>query len=149
MYTSGKGNISGRNLPAGDPFIVSQRSTFEWMPDISHNRVVWWESGGRIMLRNLKTRPAHVRRTSARGRASTASWSPGTAAGTAASSSIAYVKGAKIYVRNVARSTNVVAIAQKDLTCLFPAISGHRVVWESGPAQRVLSHIHIYGARLQ
>ena len=52
-------------------------------------------------------------------------------------------------MRNVARSTNVVTIAQKDLTCLFPAISGHRVVWESGPAQRVLSHIHIYGARLQ
>ena len=59
------------------------------------------------------------------------------------------MRGAKIYVRNVARSTNVVAIAQKDLTCLFPSISGHRVVWESGPAQRVLAHIHIYGARLQ
>jgi hypothetical protein len=61
---------------------------------------------------------------------------------------ISYVKGAKIYVRNVVRSTRVVAIAQKDLTCLFPAISGRRVVWESGPARRVLSHIHIYGALL-
>ena len=55
VYTSGKGNISGRNVPAGTPFVISQRSTFEWMPDISHNRVVWWESGGRIMLRDLKT----------------------------------------------------------------------------------------------
>ena len=43
----------------------------------------------------------------------------------------------------------MVAIGQKDLTCLFPSISGKRVVWESGPAKRVLSHIHIYGARLQ
>ena len=59
------------------------------------------------------------------------------------------MKGAKIYVRNVARSTNVVAIAQKNLTCLFPAVSGHRVVWESGPAQRDWAHTHIYGARLQ
>ncbi len=59
-----------------------------------------------------------------------------------------YAKGAKIYVRNVVDNTSVVALAQKDLTCLFPSISGHRVVWESGPAQRVLSHIHIYGARL-
>ena len=55
VYTTGKGNIGGRNLPDGDPFIVSQRTAFEWMPDISNNRVVWWESGGRIMLRNLKT----------------------------------------------------------------------------------------------
>ena len=34
-------------------------------------------------------------------------------------------------------------------TNLFPAISGHRVVWEAGPARRVLSHIHIYGARVR
>ncbi len=60
-----------------------------------------------------------------------------------------YVKGAKIYVRNVVRGTGVVAIAQKHLTSLFPSVSGHRVVWESGPAQRVLSHIHIYGARVR
>ena len=52
-------------------------------------------------------------------------------------------------MRNIARSRNVVKIAQKSLTCLFPAISGHTVVWESGPAKRVLSHIHIYGARVK
>ena len=86
VYTSGKGNIGGRNLPDGDPFIVSQRSTFEWMPDISNNRVVWWETGGRIMLRNLKT-DKRSSCTPARGRASTASWSRGTAAATAGSSS--------------------------------------------------------------
>ena len=85
VYTSGKGNISGRNVPDGAPFIVSQRSTFEWMPDISHNRVVWWETGGRVMMRDLKTHSARSS-TTARGRASTVSSSPGTAAGTAASS---------------------------------------------------------------
>jgi hypothetical protein len=52
-------------------------------------------------------------------------------------------------VRDVARGTGTVKITQKDQTCLFPAISGHTLVWESGPAQRVLSHIHIYGARLK
>ena len=60
-----------------------------------------------------------------------------------------YVKGAEIYVRNAVRGAGVVAIAQQHLTCIFPAISGHTVVWESGPARRVLSHIHIYGARVR
>jgi hypothetical protein len=59
-----------------------------------------------------------------------------------------YLKGARIYARDVAHSTKVVTIAQRDLTCLFPAVSGRRIVWESGPATRILSHIHIYGARL-
>ena len=62
---------------------------------------------------------------------------------------ISYIAKAKIYVRNVTNSTAVIAIGQKDLTCLFPAIGGKRVVWESGPAKRVLAHIHIYGARLR
>ena len=148
VYTSGKGNISGRDLPAGDPFIVSQRSTFEWMPDISHNRVVWWESGGRIMLRNLKTGKRTFVHTGSRPRidGELVTWDGG---GHGGEFVISYVKGAKIYVRNVALSTSVVAIAQTNLTCLFPSVSGHRVVWESGPAQRVLAHIHVYGARLQ
>ena len=145
VYTSGKGNISGRNVPDGAPFIVSQRSTFEWMPDISHNRVVWWESGGRVMMRDLKTRQRAFVHNGSRPRidGELVTWDSG---GHGGEFVISYVKGAKIYVRNVVRSTSVVAIAQKDLTCLFPSISGHRVVWESGPARRVLSHIHIYGA---
>jgi beta propeller repeat protein len=148
VYTTGKGNISGRNVPDGDPFIISQRSTFEWMPDISHNRVVWWESGGRIMLRDLKTHRRSFVHTGARPRidGELVTWDGG---GHGGEFVISYVKGAKIYVRNVARNTSVVTIAQKDVTCLFPSISGHRVVWESGPARRVLSHIHIYVARVR
>ncbi len=146
VYTTGKGNISARNVPAGDPFIVSQRSTFEWMPDISHNRVVWWETGGRIMLRNLTTGRRSFVHLGSRPRidGQLVTWDGG---GHGGEFVISYVAGAKIYVRNVARQ-GVVAIAQKDLTCLFPAVSGQRVVWESGPATRILSHIHIYGARL-
>ena len=145
VYTSGKGNISARNVPDGDPFIISQRSTFEWMPDISHNRVVWWESGGRVMLRDLKTHRRTFVHSGSRPRidGELVTWDGGGHGGEFVTS---YVKGAKIYVRNVVRSTSVVAIGQKDLTCLFPSISGDRVVWESGPAQRVLTHIHIYGA---
>jgi beta propeller repeat protein len=148
VYTSGSGNISGRNLPAGAPFIVSQRSTFEWMPDISHNRVVWWETGGRIMQRNLQTNQRTFVHTGSRPRidGSLVTWDGG---GHGGEFVISYIAGAKIYERNVANSTSVVAIGQKNLTCLFPSISGKRVVWESGPAQRVLAHIHIYGARLQ
>jgi len=148
VYTSGKGNISGRNVPNGAPFIISQRSTFEWMPDISHNRVVWWESGGRVMMRDLKTQRRTFVHNGSRPRidGESVTWDGG---GHGGEFVISYVGGAKIYVRNVVRSTSVVAIAQKDLTCLFPSISGHRVVWESGPAQRVLSHIHIYGAQVR
>jgi beta propeller repeat protein len=147
VYTSGKGNISGRNVPDGVPFVVSQRSTFEWMPDISHNRVVWWESGGRIMLRDLRTHRRTFVHSGSRPRidGQLVTWDGGGHGGSFVTS---YVKGAKIYVRNVVRGTSAVAIAQKHLTCLFPSISGRRVVWESGPAQRVLSHIHIYGARV-
>jgi len=148
VYTSGKGDISGRNLPAGAPFIVSQRSTFEWMPDISHNRVVWWETGGRIMQRNLETHQRTFVHTGSRPRidGSLVTWDGG---GHGGEFVISYIAKAKIYVRNVTNSTAVIAIGQKDLTCLFPAIGGKRVVWESGPAKRVLAHIHIYGARLR
>ena len=148
VYTSGKGDISGRNVPDGAPFIVSQRSTFEWMPDISHNRVVWWESGGRIMMRDLKTHARTFVHNGSRPRidGELVTWDGG---GHGGEFVISYVSGAKVYVRNVARSTSVVAIAQKNLTCLFPSISGSRVVWESGPARRVLSHIHIYGAQVR
>jgi beta propeller repeat protein len=148
VYASGEGNISGRNVPDGNPFNISQRDTFEWMPDISHDRVVWWESGGRIMLRDLKTRRTTFVHQGSRPRidGEFVVWDGGGHGGSFVTD---YVKGAKVYVRNVALTTNVVAIAQKDLTCLFPAVSGHRVVWESGPAKRILSHIHIYGARLR
>ena len=146
VYTTGKGNISGRDVPSGTPFTVSQRSTFEWMPDISGNRVVWWESGGRVMLLDLKAHKRTFVHLGSRPRidGEYVVWDGG---GHGGSFVIDYVAGARIYARNVVRGTGV-AIAQKNLTCLFPAVSGHRVVWESGPAQRVLSHIHIYGARL-
>lgn len=147
IYTSGKGNISGRNVPDGDPFNVSQRGTFEWMPDISRNRVVWWESGGRIMMMDLRTGKRTFVHNGSRPRIDGAlvTWDGG---GHGGEYVISYVKGAKVYVRDMARSTKVVAIGQKALTCLFPAVSGSRVVWEAGPARRVLTHIHIYGARL-
>ena len=148
VYTSSSGNINGRNLPAGAPFSVSQTSRFEWSPDISADRVVWWEAGGRVMLKNLKTGKRTYVAQGSRPRVDgeLVTWDGG---GKGGSYAINYKAGAAIYVRNVAHSTNVVKIAQKDLTCLFPAISGHTVVWESGPAQRVLSHIHVYGARLK
>ncbi len=148
VYTSGQGNISARDLPAGAPFNISQKSAFEWWPDISHNRVVWWEAGGRVMVRDLKTRKTMFVHQGSRPRidGELVVWDGGGHGGTFTTN---YVKGAKIYVRNVARTTNTVAIGQNDLTCLFPAISEHRVVWESGPAQRILSHIHIYGARVR
>jgi beta propeller repeat protein len=148
VYTSAKGDISGRDLPAGTPFRVAQTSAFEWSPDISANRVVWWETGGRVMLKNLKTGKRTYIAQGSRPRidGELVAWDSG---GKGGSFAIDYKANAAIYVRNVAHSTSAVRIAQKDLTCLFPAISGHTVVWESGPAQRVLSHIHIYGARLK
>ena len=149
VYASCGGDISGRNLPAGAPFRVTQTSAFEWSPDISGNRVVWWEAGGRVMLKNLNTGKTHLRRP----RLTAAHRRRARDLGRRRQGRLVRdrLQGRRrpIYVRNVARSTNAIKIAQKDLTCLFPAISGHTVVWESGPAQRVLSHIHIYGARLK
>ncbi len=148
VYASANGDISARNLPDGDPFIISQKSTFEWMPDISHNRVVWWESGGHIMMRDLKTKVRSFVHDGSRPRidGELVAWDGG---GHGGEFVITYVAGAKIYVRNVVRSTSVVSFGVAKQTNLFPAISGHRVVWEAGPARRVLSHIHIYGARMQ
>ena len=147
VYTSSAGDISGRNLPAGAPFRVAQSSRFEWSPDISANRVVWWEAGGRVMLRNLVSGKTTYLAQGSRPRidGELATWDGG---GKGGSFAISYKAGAAIYVRNIARSRNTIKITQKNLTCLFPAISGHTVVWESGPAKRVLSHIHIYGARV-
>jgi beta propeller repeat protein len=148
VYASSGGDISGRDLPGGAPFRVTQTSAFEWSPDISADRVVWWAAGGRVMLKNLKTgkRTSVAQGSRPRIDGELVTWDDG---GKGGSFAIDYRAGAAVYVRNVARSQNAVRIAQKDLTCLFPAISGHTVVWESGPAQRVLSHIHIYGARLK
>ncbi len=148
VYASSGGDISGRDLPAGAPFRVTQTSAFEWSPDISGDRVVWWEAGGRVMLKNLNTGKRTYVAQGSRPRidGELVTWDGG---GRGGSFAIAYKAGAAVYVRNVARSKNAIEIAQKDLTCLFPAISGHTVVWESGPAQRVLSHIHIYGARVK
>jgi beta propeller repeat protein len=148
VYTSSDGDISGRDLPAGAPFRVSQKGTFEWSPDISGNRVVWWEAGGRVMLKNLtsgkRTYVAQGSRPRIDGELVT--WDGGGKGGAFA---ISYKAGAAIYVRNVAGSHPTVKMTQKNLACLFPAIGGHTVVWESGPARRVLSHIHIYGARVK
>jgi len=148
VYTSAGGDISGRNLPAGAPFRVSQTSAFEWSPDISANRVVWWEAGQRVWLKNIKTGKRTLVGIGSRPRVDgeLVTWDGG---GHGGSFTTAYKAGAAIYVRNVARSTSTVKITQKHLTCLFPAISGTTVVWESGPAQRVLSHIHIYGAHVR
>ena len=148
VYASSNGDISGRNLPVGAPFRVTQTSAFEWSPDISASRVVWWEAGGRVMLKNLKTNKLTYVAQGSRPRidGELVTWDGG---GKGGSFALEYTAAAAIYVRNVARGKAVVKIAQKHLTCLFPAISGQTVVWESGPAKRVLSHIHIYGARLK
>ena len=148
VYASSGGDISGRNLPAGAPFRVTQTSAFEWSPDISGERVVWWAAGGRVMLKNLRSGKLTYVAQGSRPRidGELVTWDGG---GKGGSFAIAYKAGAAISVRNIAHSKNTVTITQKDLTCLFPAISGQTVVWESGPAQRVLSHIHIYGARMK
>jgi beta propeller repeat protein len=148
VYTSSGGDISGRDLPAGAPFRVTQTSAFEWSPDISANRVVWWEAGGRVVLKDLKTGKRSYIAQGSRPRidGELVTWDGG---GKGGSFAIDYKAGAAIYVRNVARGTNTLTITQKHLSCLFPAISGHTVVWESGPAARVLSHIHIYRARVK
>jgi beta propeller repeat protein len=147
VYTSGPGNISARNLPGGDPFIISQKDTFEWMPDISHNRVVWWETGGRVMQRDLKTKRHGFVHSGSRPRidGELVVWDGGGHGGLFV---ISYVAGAKIFVKNIVHNTDPVAFGVARQTNLFPAISGHRVVWEAGPAKRVLTHIHIYGARV-
>jgi len=148
VYTSGVGDISGRDLPRGTPFVVSQSSKFEWMPDISHDRVVWWEDGGRIMLKDLASGKRSFVHLGSRPRIDhdLVVWDGG---GHGGSFTIDYTPDAKVYVRNLAGSAKPVVIAQPHLTCLFPAVSGTRVVWESGPAKRVLSHIHIYGVTVR
>ena len=100
------------------------------------------------MLKNLKTGKRTYVAQGSRPRidGELVTWDGG---GQGSSYAVDYKAGAAIYVRNIARSKNVVKIVQKNLTCRFPAISGHIVVWESGPAKRVLSHIHIYGARVK
>lgn len=147
VYASGEGDISGRDLPDGTPFAVSRSSRFEWMPDISGQRVVWWQGGGRVMLYNLKTRTRSFVHLGARPRiyGDIVVWDDGATGGTFTTT---YKAGADIYARNLALGTTV-RIGQPDLTCLFPAVSAGIVVWESGPAARVLSHTHIYGARLR
>jgi beta propeller repeat protein len=147
VYTSGKGNISGRDLPAGTPFPVSQTGKFEWSPDISANRVVWWEEGGRVMLKNLKTGRRTFVATGARPRVDGAlvAWDGGGKGGVFA---LNYAAGAAVYVRNVSRGTRTVKITRAHQTLLFPALSGNRLVFESGPAKRILSNIHIWGVRL-
>jgi beta propeller repeat protein len=148
VYASGNGNISARNLPDGDPFIIAQKDTFEWMPDISHNRVVWWESGNRVMYKDLKTRRHGWIASGARPRidGELVTWDGG---GHGGEFVISYVAGAKIFVRNIVKGTGIVSFGVKRQTNLFPAISGHTVVWEAGPARRVLTHIHIFGARVR
>jgi hypothetical protein len=148
VYASSGGNISGRDLPAGVPFTVSQMKAFEWSPDISGDRVVWWADGERVWLRNLKSGVRTLVGTGSRPRVDgeLVVWDGGGHGGTFV---LEYKDGAAIYVRNVAHSRTPVKLAQPRLTCLFPAVSDGTVVWESGPAQRVLSHIHIYGAHLR
>ena len=147
VYASTGGDISGRDLPDGEPFGISQTPGFEWSPDISGDRVVWWQEGEKVMLRNLKTGARTQVGTGARPRVDgeLVTWDGG---GHGGEFVLDYKAGAAIYVRNVARSRNVTKITQKDQTCLFPAVSGRTLVWEAGPARRVLGHIHIYGAKV-
>jgi hypothetical protein len=107
--------------------------------------VVWWQSGERILLHNLKNAKRTAVGTGSRPRidGELVVWDGG---GHGGEFVIAYKAGAAVYVRNVARTRRVTEIAQKNLTCLFPAVSGTTVVWEAGPARRVLGHIHLYGA---
>jgi beta propeller repeat protein len=146
VYTSASGDISGRDLPDGTPFAVAQTPKFEWSPDISGNRVVWWETGGRVMLRDLSTKKTNFIALGARPRVDgqRIAWDSGGHGGTF---TITYDKNAAIFVRDLAKKTTV-KLSRTHEACLFPALSGNTVVWESGPARRVLSHIHIYGARL-
>lgn len=148
VYASSGGDISGRDLPDGKPFDVSQSAAFEWSPDISGDRVVWWQAGEKVLLRNLKNGKRTAVGIGSRPRVDgeLVVWDGG---GRGGEYVIDYKAGAAVYVRNVARSQKVTKITQKELTCLFPAVSGSTVVWESGPARRVLGHIHIYGAALR
>jgi hypothetical protein len=100
------------------------------------------------MLRDLKTRRTSLAGYGARPRidGELVTWDGG---GHGGEFVISYVRNAKIFVRNVVRGTSAVKFGVAKQTNLFPAISGHRVVWEAGPARRVLSHIHIYGARVK
>ncbi len=148
VYSSASGDISGRDLPDGTPFAVAQTSKFEWSPDISGDRVVWWETGGRVMVRDLSSRKTAFVALGARPRidGKLVAWDGGGHGGTF---TITYAANAAVYVRDVAaRNAKTVTLAKKDQAFLFPALSGKTVVWESGPGRRVLSHIHIYGARL-
>ena len=148
VYSSASGDISARDLPGGTPFAIAQTARFEWSPDISGDRVVWWETGGRVMTRNLATKKTAFVALGARPRidGKLVTWDGGGHGGTF---TITYAANAAIYVRNVAAgNAKTVTLARKYQTFLFPALSGNTVVWESGPARRVLSHIHIYGARL-
>jgi beta propeller repeat protein len=148
VYTSASGDISGRDLPDGTPFAIAQTAKFEWSPDISGDRVVWWEKGGRVMVRNLSTKKTAFVALGSRPRidGKLVAWDGGGHGGTY---TITYAKNSAIFVRNVAaKHAQTITLAQKEQTCLFPALSGKAVVWETGPALRVLSHIHISGARL-
>jgi beta propeller repeat protein len=146
VYVTGAGDITGRNLPDKTPFVIANTSKFEWSPDISGDTVVWWEAGGRIMRKSLIGGSRGFVANGSRPRISgdTVVWDGG---GHGGEMVIDYTPGAAVQARRLS-STKVVTLAQKNLTCLFPAISGRTVVWESGPAQRVFAHIHIYGAKL-
>jgi beta propeller repeat protein len=148
VYTSGDGDISARDLPDGKPFVVSQTSKFEWSPDISGNRVVWWESGGRVMLKNLTSGKRTLVALGSRPRidGTRVVWDGG---GRGGEFTVSYKAGAAVYVDDVTRSAPPVKISQPHQTCLFAAISGRTVVWEAGPAQRIFEHIHVYGAHVR
>ena len=147
VYTSGEGDISGRDLPSGTPFAVSQKSTFEWSPDISADRVVWWEAGGRVMLKNLKTGQRTFVASGARPRVDgkLVTWDGGGKGGVFA---LTYTADAAVYVRDVTSGARAMKITRAHQTLLFPAVSGNKVVFESGQATRILGNIHIWGARL-
>ena len=59
---------------------------------------------------------------------------------------LTYTAGAAVYVRNVTLDRRATRLTRAHQTLLITALSGNRVVFESGKAKRVLSNIHIWGA---
>ncbi len=144
VYASASGDISGRDLPGGTPFAVAQTSKFEWSPDISGDRVVWWETGGRVMARNLSTKKTTFVALGARPRVDgqLVVWDGGGHGGTF---TITYDANAAIFVRNVAKKVEHDQAGAEEPDLPLPRRERqHRGVGvRSGEARSSASHPHL------